>query len=114
MSLPFHPKARREQDAAFEDYELVHPRLAIQFSERIEDALDKIERAPGKYAKAEDARSKHEVRYFTLRRFPFRVVYWCSPRFGPVVIAIAHHRRRPGYWRRRLKDSREHTDDSDD
>jgi hypothetical protein len=35
------------------------------------------------------------------RRFPFHLVYVEEPAGVPVV-AVAHDRRRPGYWRRRL------------
>jgi toxin ParE1/3/4 len=42
------------------------------------------------------------TRRFVLQRFPFSTVY-VSLAQG-YIIAIAHHRRKPGYWRRRLKD----------
>jgi hypothetical protein len=38
-----------------------------------------------------------------LRRFPFLIVYRETPH-AIQVIALAHVRRRPGYWRRRLAD----------
>jgi plasmid stabilization system protein ParE len=43
----------------------------------------------------------HEkYRRFLLRDFPFSVVY--LPRASSIeVIAVAHHRRRPGYWAER-------------
>ncbi len=36
-----------------------------------------------------------------LRRFPFQLVYVIEST-GVLVLAVAHGRRRPGYWRRRL------------
>ncbi len=42
-----------------------------------------------------------KARRFAMRRFPFFVVYRIFPdRF--FVIAIAHQRRRPGFWRNRV------------
>ena len=41
-----------------------------------------------------------EVRYFLVRRFPY-VVYYSEGEEVVRVIAIAHGRRRPGYWRSR-------------
>ena len=41
------------------------------------------------------------VRHLPIQRFPYRVIY----RLGDeqlVIIAFAHTRRRPGYWRVRL------------
>jgi len=35
-----------------------------------------------------------------LRSFPYSAVYVLEPRL--VVVAIAHARRRPGYWEKRL------------
>ncbi|BBP00129.1 type II toxin-antitoxin system RelE/ParE family toxin [Sulfuriferula nivalis] len=40
------------------------------------------------------------TRRFILRRFPFNIVYCLFPDHI-FVIAVAHQRRRPGYWRRR-------------
>ncbi len=39
-------------------------------------------------------------RRLRLRRFPYSIVYYLS---GDTlrVIALAHHKRKPGYWRRR-------------
>ena len=41
------------------------------------------------------------VRTFRLRTFRYNVVYVID---GDeiVIVAVAHHRRRPGYWRGRL------------
>jgi hypothetical protein len=40
----------------------------------------------------------HGTRRFMLRRFPFSVVYRPHEDFVEVV-AVAHAKRRPGYWR---------------
>lgn len=42
------------------------------------------------------------VRRRTLRRFPYSILY--TPENGRVlVLAVAHQRRRPGYWHRRVQ-----------
>jgi hypothetical protein len=38
-----------------------------------------------------------------MRRFPFSIVYYTVDDIVRVV-AVAHGKRRPGYWRRRLRD----------
>jgi len=35
-------------------------------------------------------------------RFPYGVVYVMTPAGDVVVVAVAHVRRRPGYWAHRL------------
>jgi toxin ParE1/3/4 len=41
------------------------------------------------------------VKRILLKRFPFSLVYVVSGG-GRVVLAVAHHRRRPAYWRGRV------------
>jgi plasmid stabilization system protein ParE len=41
------------------------------------------------------------VRKFKLRKFRYNVIYVIDDH-EVIVVAVAHHRRRPGYWRGRL------------
>jgi toxin ParE1/3/4 len=41
------------------------------------------------------------VRKFPLRTFRYNIIYVVD-RDEIVIVAVAHHRRRPGYWRARL------------
>jgi plasmid stabilization system protein ParE len=87
-----HPLAEQEALAAFRWYEernaLVARILVIEF----EAAMDHIAESPGRWP-----RISGRYRRFVLGRFPFSIVYML--RDGCVeVIALAHHRRRPGYW----------------
>lgn len=45
--------------------------------------------------------AEQDVRRFPLRRFPYEVI---TAMVGEMraVIAVAHMKRRPGYWRERL------------
>jgi hypothetical protein len=38
-----------------------------------------------------------------MRRFPFSLIYRVD-RDTIAILAVAHHSRRPGYWRRRDRD----------
>ena len=42
------------------------------------------------------------VRRMFLRSFPYSAVYILEPR--AVIVAVAHLRRRPGYWVKRLRE----------
>ena len=83
-------------------YENEQPGLGTRFQEALEAALDLIEEdivpltpVPGKAGRA-------GLRRLVLRRFPFSIVTHCNED-EIVVIAFAHHARRPGYWGDRLR-----------
>jgi len=38
-----------------------------------------------------------EARRRVLRRFPYSIVFLLEPA-EIVIVAVAHHKRRPGYW----------------
>jgi plasmid stabilization system protein ParE len=69
---------------------------ALGFVAAIEKALEKIVAAPqsfpGTYA---------GCRYCRLPHYPFQVVFFQEAE-RLVVVAIAHAKRQPGYWRDRL------------
>jgi plasmid stabilization system protein ParE len=68
---------------------------AERFEVEFARALDEIGANPERYPLIDD---RH--RYYLLARFPYQVVY---RRHGDdwYVVAVAHGRRRPGYWRDR-------------
>lgn len=39
-------------------------------------------------------------RRYNLRRFPYSIIYQCTAE-ELRILAVAHHRRRPGYWTQR-------------
>jgi toxin ParE2 len=41
------------------------------------------------------------IRKCRLRKFPFSLIY-SMEKEGLLILAVAHHRRRPGYWADRL------------
>ena len=43
----------------------------------------------------------HGTRRFVMQRFPFSVVYLDDPELVTIV-AVAHSKRKPGYWKDRL------------
>ena len=57
------------------------------------DAIDQIGDAPLSWPVDEDGSRK-----YVLRRFPFSVVYDLAET-TVTILALAHHRRRPDYWR---------------
>jgi hypothetical protein len=91
----FHGDAARELEEAAVYYESRVAGLGTSFLEEVERTVSLIERYPD--AGAVYSRNLRRVR---LDRFPYSIVY----RRGTdalVIIALAHHHRRPGYWRGR-------------
>jgi hypothetical protein len=101
MSVPFHPDAQQEMRAALDRYERIDPVLAAELTDALLKAEADIETAPLRNALAGDAPPDMNIRELLIRRFRLRVIYLVDS-VGPSVVAVAHARRRPGYWRYRL------------
>lgn len=98
FALPFHPEAEVELFEALDYYDeldwLQDTELAQDLLRSIELALEEVEAAPHGCPPY-----LFGTRRFLLRRFPYAVVFDTDPEL--VVLAFAHTKRRPGYWRAR-------------
>jgi len=100
MSLPpieFHSAAVEEARAARRWYEERSRSAARRFIAELDRAILRIQEAPDQWP-----RFSGSVRQFILHRFPYCVIYR-RERSTIQVIAIAHARRRPAYWKNRIK-----------
>ena len=88
--------ARRELVEAFEWYEQHNPIAAADFLDEVESVCRALVDSPHMGREWPGL----TVRRALLRRFPYAVIY--LPRDPIEIVAIAHGRRRPGYWRERL------------
>ena len=64
----------------------------VTVSDAIREAVQSPRRWPGYL---------YGTRRFVLHRFPFSIIYLDEPD-GVTIVAVAHNKRRPGYWKRRL------------
>jgi hypothetical protein len=95
----FHSAARAEAEAAARWYDEREPGLGGDFVTEVERVVDEIVRSPETWPRCpEDPRARRLV----LSRFPFSVVYVITPQHDVVIAAVAHTKRRPGYWTERL------------
>jgi plasmid stabilization system protein ParE len=93
--IRFHPLAADEADTARLWYFEHNPQVSQAFLVALDDAISGIVAAPRRWPRVHG-----KYRRYLLRKFPFSVVYF--ERAGSIeIIAVAHHRRRPGYWRGR-------------
>lgn len=100
-SYRFHPSAREELDAAGERYDEELPRLSLELLDAVDDAIFQIVERPAAWQRAETLAGR-EIRRFVMPRFPFAVFYYVVDDVVRIV-AVAHARRKPGYWRSRLR-----------
>ncbi|HYG36731.1 MAG TPA: type II toxin-antitoxin system RelE/ParE family toxin [Clostridia bacterium] len=97
MTFDFHEDALREYEEAGHWYEEQRRRLGIEFTEAIDSAIALILEEPERHRSV-----GQYIRVFRVKRFPFHIFYKYYPHQNHVrVLAIAHFKRRPGYWQAR-------------
>jgi len=92
----FHPEAREELRNATRWYRTQNPFVSSEFRLAVTGSVRLIAQAPQRWAEY-----LHGTRRFVIQRFPFSVVYLDDPELV-TIIAIAHSKRKPGYWKNRL------------
>ncbi len=93
--LEYLEQALIDAEAAARWYAARSPTAAIRFSAELDDAEAAILERPEAWPRADQG-----TRRYLLRRFPFSVVYRIE-RSRILIVAVAHGRRRPGYWKNR-------------
>ncbi len=94
----YHPDAIQEAWEAFDWYDERSERAAEEFWQELRRARESVMRHPQSWSSY-----LHGTRFFKLHRFPYALVY--IERADRIIgIAVAHLKRRPGYWRKRLAD----------
>lgn len=94
--LDYHPAARDEVLRAFQWYDEIDDQVGLKFKLELERAERLVAQSPqswGPYF--------HETKGFRFRGFPFVLAYLFEEE-KILVLALAHTRRRPGYWKSRV------------
>lgn len=92
MRVEFHPAAQAEAEGAQEWYEERSLLAAAGFLRELSDAIRRAVEAPDRHRRADPG-----TRRVMLDRFPFTVFYRIQSDVL-LVVAVAHQKRRPGYW----------------
>jgi plasmid stabilization system protein ParE len=95
--LRFLPQAEAELLHEIEYYSKAREGAGIRFQAAVEYSLDRALRHPMSGAPCHQG-----TRSLLVKGFPFSIVYRPSDG-GLLVVAIAAHRRQPGYWLSRLR-----------
>jgi toxin ParE1/3/4 len=95
-ALRFHEAARREANLAAFRFTEISIQLAQRFLDALQVAYASAAGSPRLYPTY-----LHDTRRVLLKRFPYFIVYldWENEVY---IVAIAHAKRRPGYWGKRL------------
>lgn len=96
MSLRYHRAAEAELDEALAFYAGVRASLPAALLRDVEAAERTIRERPQAWRAIRGG-----LRVFWLRRFPYGMIYHVSGE-DITVYAVAHMRRKPGYWRDRV------------
>jgi plasmid stabilization system protein ParE len=91
--IPFLPTAEAEFLQAVAGYEDARAGLGAEFVGEVERATRRIALFP-----QHGSPYLGGTRRIVLRRFPFSIVYLDEPE-TPLIVAVAHHRQKPGYWK---------------
>lgn len=98
MTYWLHPDAEAELgDAAV--YYAANASIAVAqaFLAEFERVRDLIVENPSRGPLCEQG-----LRLYHFDRFPYTVIYEPDERLGPLIYAIAHQHREPGYWATRV------------
>ena len=93
-----HRGAERDFLQSLAYYDSKSLELGDRFMAAFEHAVAEIQKDPERWPM-----DGNKARRCELDRFPFGVIYVVR---GEIlhIVALAHHKRRPNYWRKRLKD----------
>lgn len=94
-------QAAEEAEAAAGWYEQERQGLGAEFAEAIEAAIDIIEDGFLPLSPMPGSSGTLGAKRLILRRFPFDIVV-AGRGDELIIVAFAHHSRRPGYWQGRI------------
>ena len=98
-NIRFHEEARIEFLDIVAYYEEARVGLGDRFYAEVEIVAARVGRMPGL-----GSPHKYGTRRMYPKKFPFSVVYVVRE-LEIVILAVAHFRRRPSYWRKRRNDA---------
>ncbi len=98
MRHQFHPEAAAEFEEAVRFYKERGHTLGARFTHEVKITIRKIVATPERWHVLEK-----DVRRCLVRVFPYVVLYTMEDDYV-LIVALAHGKREPGYWRHRLSE----------
>lgn len=100
-AFDFHPEAQAELFAVVDYYDEREFGVGARFEVAVREAIDAAVDSPESWAVWPGWERQPTVRSKGVNGFPYRVVYFVDGEKLSIV-AVAHAKRRPGYWRDRV------------
>ena|SRR5258706_11809354 len=100
-SVTYDAEAEEELAQSVDWYELHRANLGREFHQEIKAIEARIRDQPGSFKPTRTV-AKLKIRRALVRRFPYALVF-ADLGTEIRILAVAHSRRKPGYWRDRLK-----------
>lgn len=108
-AIHLHPEAQAEINGAERFYTRRAPATGRRFLTEALHLLERVQEAPRQFPEYALIAVPHPIQtlFLSVRRavmpdrFPYVLFYYVR-QTGPVVLAVAHQRQRPGYWIERL------------
>ncbi|MBS1617621.1 MAG: type II toxin-antitoxin system RelE/ParE family toxin [Bacteroidetes bacterium] len=88
-------EARAEVEEALKYYDHINAELSEDLLDKIESAISLVTHNPLLFQQI-----KRGYRKANLDRFPYQIIYRIQDQ-TIVIIAFAHHKQKPSYWRKR-------------
>ena len=88
----FHPKADQEAEGAVQWYRERSPMAAAGFVAELSYAIQQVAETPERWP-----RYLANTRRYIFSVYPFSLIYRPTPK-EVTVVAVAHAKRKPGYW----------------
>ena len=102
MTAPFLPEPDAEFEAAADEYDTQSPGTGRRFVRTVRELVARLVEQPRLYGKVNPPVRGRDVREAPVNPFDYRLVY--EVRADEILIlAVAHNRRLPNYWRGRLR-----------
>ena len=98
MEIDYHPAAEDEAANVLEWYARIDENLAVRFKKELLRAETLVKRSPNMWSVY-----FNKTQGFRFRGFPLVLAYVIREQ-RIIVVALAHTRARPGYWKDRLND----------
>ncbi len=97
MCVKFLQEAEEEFEMPASYYQEQSSGLGLEFISEVQRTCRLISASPNASTKIHN-----DIRWKLVRRFPFAVIYKVKLD-SILIIAVAHQRRKPGYWLSRMK-----------
>jgi len=102
IPVRFAPEVPEELAEAVLWYEARRSGLGEELLDEIDETLPLVGSRPRSFPRLLDVGASHEIRRALLARFPYAIVFLVRQE-EVRVLAVAHVKRRPGYWLGRIR-----------